>query len=137
MPGIRVPAGAAAVAALAVFASLNSYQVSQQVSARFPDAYGVAAAAGRMDGALQMIPPAAVIGYLSDLPFDQPGGAAGFMAAQHAVAPRALVNDKSQGEWVLGNFAHPGDFAALGAEAGLTMVRDFGNGVVVYRRAKP
>jgi hypothetical protein len=37
---------------------------------------------------------------------------------------------------VVGNFARAADFTALGAQSGLTMVRDFGNGVVVYRRPK-
>jgi len=138
MPGIRAPIGALSVAALAVFASLNSYQVSQQVAERYPDAYGVAAAQQRMEGALKILPASGLIGYLSDMPLGQNAGTAAFLAAQYAVAPRALAPvGQSQTEWAIGNFSRAADFAALGAQAGLTMVRDFGNGVVVYRRTKP
>jgi hypothetical protein len=37
--------------------------------------------------------------------------------------------------WVLGNFSQPVDYAGFGAKRGLTLARDFGNGVVLYRRA--
>lgn len=137
MSEIRITAGAIAVAALALAASLNSYQLSQQAAAS-PDTYGVAAAESRMEQALSILPGSATIGYLSDLPADQNAGMAAFMAAQYAVAPRALVPiDKAQTEWVIGNFARSAAFAALGARSGLTVVRDFGNGVVIYRRSRP
>lgn len=137
MSEFRVSAGAAVVAALAVFATLNSYSVSQAVSAQYPDAYGVAAAEQRFAGALELLPRSAFIGYMSDLPMDQNAGVAAFLAAQYAVAPRALAPAaNSQTEWVVGNFSRAADFAALGARSGLVMLRDFGNGVVVYRRVK-
>jgi len=134
MSAIRSSIGAVGVAALAVFASLSSYQVSQQVAARFPDAYGVTGAEQRMAGALEILPATGVVGYLSDLPLNQNAGTAAFLAAQYALAPRALVADPSKTEWVVGNFSRATDFAALGMQSGLSMVRDFGNGVVVYRR---
>jgi len=40
-------------------------------------------------------------------------------------------------EWALGNFARPGNFAERGAQAGYRVVRDLGNGVVIYRRTQP
>lgn len=90
-----------------------------------------------MEGALKILPASGVIGYMSDLPLDQNAGTAAFLAAQYAVAPRALMPEgKAQTEWVIGNFSRSADFAAVGAQHGLTMVHDFGNGVVVYRKAK-
>ena len=80
MAAIGASVGAVAVAALALVASLNSYQVSQQVAARFSDAYGVSAAEHRMEGALPLLPATGVIGYVSDLPMDQAAGTAGFLA---------------------------------------------------------
>jgi hypothetical protein len=133
----RASIGALAVASLALLGSMNSYQVSRELAARYPDAYGVAAAERRFEGALEILPPSAVVGYISDLPMSQNAGITAFLAAQYAVAPRGLVPlDRSRTEWVVGNFARAADFTALGAQSGLTMVRDFGNGVVVYRRPK-
>ena len=126
------------VAALALLASLNSYQISQDMAARYPDPYGVAAAEQRFAGALEILPGATRLGYISDLPFSDNAGVSAFLAAQYAVAPRALLPLEGSGaEWVVGNFGRAADFAALGARSGLRLVRDFGNGVVVYRRSKP
>jgi len=44
---------------------------------------------------------------------------------------------KLPAEWALGNFARPGNFAERGAQAGYRVVRDLGNGVVIYRRTQP
>lgn len=132
---IRAPIGAAAVAVLALFASLNSYQVAQTAASRSPDNLAIAAAGPRFASAGAMLPASGTIGYISDLPQDQLAGEAAFLGARYAIAPRTLVPaDQSKTEWVLGDFARPADFAGLGARAGLLLVRDFGNGVVVYRR---
>jgi hypothetical protein len=134
----RVVIGVLAVAALAVFASMNSYQISAQDAQQFPDRYGVVSAEQRFASALELLPTTAVIGYISDLPLSETAGSTAFVAAQYVVAPRSLVLAGAQPTaWAVGNFARPGDFAAIGAQAGFTIVRDFGNGVVVYRRNKP
>ena len=137
MSDSRALTGALIVAVLAVFGALASYQTSQTYAAQYPDAYGVARADQRFADALKLLPGSGTIGYMSDLKDSDNAGVAAFLAAQYAVAPRALAREASKAEWVLGNFAHPADFAAIGAKAGLTMVRDLGNGVIVYRRAKP
>jgi hypothetical protein len=36
-------------------------------------------------------------------------------------------------EWVVGDFSKPLDVVAFGKQRGLTLVRDFGNGAVLYR----
>ena len=134
----RVVIGVLAVAALAVFASMNSYQISAQDAEQFPDRYGVVAAEGRFAPALQLLPVNAVIGYISDLPLSETAGSTAFVAAQYAMAPRSLVLASAQRtQWAVGNFARPADFATIGVQAGFTMVRDFGSGVVVYRRTTP
>lgn len=129
--------GALIVAVLALAGALSSYQAAENYGEQYPDAYGVARAGQRFAAAVQMLPPSGVIGYLSDLPKSENAGVAAFLAAQYALAPRALTQDATPTEWVVGNFARPADFAALGAKSRLTVVRDFGNGVVLYRRAKP
>ena len=80
------------------------------------------------------VPPGEVVGYISDLPWEDRRSTVLFLGAQYALAPRILVDDDHQ-KWVLGNFSAPADFGALGAAQHLVMVRDFGNGVILYRRA--
>jgi len=131
----RAVIGAIAVAVLAVFAAMKSSDLSSQQAA---DPFGIASAQTRFAPALEMLPTSGVIGYLSDLPAGENAGSIAYMAAQYAVAPRAIVPvEKSPVEWALGNFARPGNFAERGAQAGFRLVHDFGNGVVVYRRARP
>jgi hypothetical protein len=95
-------------------------------------------ARSRLDAVLAAMPADAAIGYISDLsPAEHTGGMA-LHAVQYALAPR-LIADLAQypaAEWVIGYFHRPADFAALGSARGLDVVRDFGNGVVVYRRRK-
>lgn len=55
-----------------------------------------------------------------------------FLAAQYTLAPR-LLDKKINYQQVLGNFTRPADFAAIGRQYGLTLQRDFGPGVVLYR----
>lgn len=124
--------GALAIAALGLLASLNSCEISTQLA---PDPFRIAATGQRFAGALEILPAAGVIGYLSDMPVAENAGTVAYMTARFAVAPRALVPaGKIATEWAVGNFAHPSDFAAIGAQSGFALVRDFGNGVVVYRR---
>ena len=131
----RPAIAALAVALLAVFAATKSYDLSSQQAS---DPYGITAGQTRFAAALEILPATGVIGYLTDMPVAENVGSIAFMAAQYSAAPRAIVPiEKSQAEWALGNFAHPGNFAERGAQAGYRIVRDLGNGVVVYRRAQP
>jgi hypothetical protein len=129
--------GALVVAGLAVLAAFNSYSTSRQLAER-PDPYRIAAAERRFAGAMELLPQAAIIGYISDMPVGDSAGSIAYMSAQYGLAPHPLIPvERSAGEWAIGNFARPGDFAAFGARLGLTLVRDFGEGVVVYQRSKP
>jgi hypothetical protein len=70
-----------------------------------------------------------VLGYLTD---DEPVGG-GFVSAQFYLAPR-LLQESATHDRVLGNFAKPADYAAIGRRHGLRVERDFNNGVVLFRR---
>lgn len=123
------------VAALAVFASINSYAVSKLIAEQQRDRYGIAAAELRFASALVVLPPGAIVGYITDMPLSEPVGPIAFMSAQYALGPHPLVPvETGRTEWAIGNFAHPDDFAARGAQAGFTLVADLGGGAVVYRR---
>jgi hypothetical protein len=124
------------VALVAVFAALNSYQVSRTYAAQYPDAYGAARAAARIAPLLAQVPVNAELGYITDVDPSQEAYSAAFLAAQYVVAPRTLIRlgAPKRPEWALGNFARPQDFTAAGAAQGYHLVTDFGNGVILYRR---
>jgi hypothetical protein len=56
-----------------------------------------------------------------------------YLLAQYTLAP-VLLNQSTEPELVVGNF-EPG--AALPAPAGLRVLRDFGDGLVLFRRSVP
>jgi hypothetical protein len=123
---------------LAVFAALNSFQVSQGYSAQYPDTYGGARAEVRFAPLAARTPSGAQLGYITDLDPSQPAYAAAFLAAQYALAPRLLVTltsaTGSRPEWAAGNFTKPQDYAAAGSSLGYEAAADLGNGVVLFHR---
>jgi hypothetical protein len=56
-----------------------------------------------------------------------------YLLAQYALAP-VLLNESTEPQFVVGNF-EPG--AALPAPAGLRVLRDFGDGLILFRRSEP
>ena len=83
---------------------------------------------------ISMMPPEAVLGYISDLP-EEGAGAVWFAGARHALAPRLLIplqNPQKQ-DWILGNFSKPVDLHQIEAQNQLQLVRDFGSGVAMFR----
>jgi hypothetical protein len=56
-----------------------------------------------------------------------------YLLAQYALAP-VVLSESTEPELVIGNF-EPG--AVLPARPGLRVLRDFGNGLVLFRRAGP
>jgi len=129
--------GALAVAALAVLAALNSYSRASKLAVEQPDPYGAASAQERFAAVSSQVPKDAPLGYISDLGLDQKAGVTAFLAAQYALAPHsvALVNPSAPADWVVGNFALPGDYPAAGARLGYSVVADLGRGVLVFRRS--
>ena len=77
------------------------------------------------------IPADAVLGYLTDAAPGSEVSDSMFLAAQYTLAPR-LLDKKTNYRQVLGNFTRPADFAAIGRQYGLSLQRDFGNGVVLF-----
>jgi len=137
-PNVRYPfwltGGIGGVVLLSLFTALQSYRSSAAYASAYQDPYMINAQPGRLREAVRYLPDKAVIGYLSDLPFDSVAGQVAYFGVMNALAPRLLARSADAQEWVAGNFSHPLDFAALGAAHHLELVRDFGNGIVVYRR---
>ena len=62
-------------------------------------------------------------------------GAALFSSAQYTLAPRLVTDQRAKPapEWVIGDFSKPLDVVKFGQKRGLSLVKDFGNGAVLYR----
>src|ERR1700676_3183377 len=78
--GTRVIVAVTAVAVLAVFASLNSYQVSSQLAQRLPDPHGVVVAQQRFAVILDRLPYTETVGYVSDMTLADRAGTTAFLA---------------------------------------------------------
>ncbi len=133
---MRVLVPAALLAVLTVAASFDFYGASSRYQQSSTDPYRIAEQIERFRPAIGILPPASVVGYLSDLPVSGMDGRAAFLSAQYALAPRLLVEARSspQPRLAIGNFSRPQDFAAAGRPLGLEVDRDLGNGVVLFRR---
>ena len=129
-------AAKAAVAVAALLSLWGSFEYSGLESAyqqQFRDPYQIAAQFSRLDSVQSAIPEKAILGYLTDAAPGSVVGDAMFNGAQFVLAPRVMQKGAAF-DLVLGNFTKPGDFAALGRAQGLRLERDFGNGVVLFRR---
>ena len=122
------------IAGLCLIAGIAAYRATDAYAHAYPDAYLIDAQPERLREAARLLPDKTVIGYLSDLSFEEAIGSASYFGVANALAPRLVIRSADQPFWVIGNFSHPLDFAAAGAAHHLDLVRDFGNGVVIFRR---
>ena len=132
---LRVMAACGVVALLALAASLDAYRSTYAYNRAYADPYRVNVQPRRFREVYSLVPAGTVMGYLSDLSDGSARGGA-YLAAQHALAPRLLVDepDVSRREWVLGNYSQPQDYGKVGREHGLRLVQDLGNGAALFRR---
>ncbi len=99
---------------------------------QYRDPYQIAAQSARLGSFREAVAVDAVLGYVTDAAPGSEVYDSMFLAAQYTLAPR-LLDKKTKYQQVLGNFTRPADFAAVGRQYGLSLQRDFGNGVVLYR----
>lgn len=125
----------ALVTLLALFGALNYYGFLGEYSSAHTDPYEIGAQQSRFEQALAAVPPGARLGYLSDLPAGDQETAA-FNIARYVIAPRLLVETGGAAttEWVIGDFTGVGSPASIGAAHNLRLVKEYGNGLVLYRR---
>jgi hypothetical protein len=125
--------GITGAALLCLWGSFAYYQFESAYQRQNPDPYQISAQFVRLAPVQAAIPQNAVLGYLTDAPPGSIVDSALLGSAEYALAPRLVIRDTGH-EWVLGNFTRPADFAAVGKSVGLRLQRDFGNGVVLYRK---
>ena len=123
----------AAAALLSLWGTLQYFQFETEFQKQPSDPYQIHAQATRFEGVRASIAENAEIGYLSDTAAGSVADGALYAGAQYSLAPRLLRRDTARDQ-VLGNFTRPGDFAAIGRSNGLRVERDFGSGVVLFRR---
>ena len=131
------------VVALAVAGALNFYRTVDEKNLRYtsPSITDIIdVGPERFRGVIAMLPTEAVVGYISDLPNSSPEEsrkrALWFFGARYALAPRLIVwpTNAQKEDWVLGNFFKPMDLVQIERENHLNLVRDFGSGVLVFRK---
>ena len=127
-------AGIGCVVLLAFGTAFQSYRSADAYARANPDPYMINAQPERLREAVGYLPENTVVGYLSDLPSDATSGQAAYFGVMYALAPRLVTQSADSAEWVAGNFSHPLDYAAAGAAHHLALVKDFGNGIVLFRR---
>ena len=126
------------VVALAVAGALNFYcTIDEKNFFHIPSINDILnAGPKRFRGVIAMLPAEAVVGYISDIPNSSPESNLWILGARYALAPRLIVRhtNAQKEDWVLGNFFKPMDLVQIERENHLKLVRDFGSGVLVFRR---
>jgi hypothetical protein len=88
----------------------------------------------RMQLVKPSLPARGIIGYVTDLDMTRDEGSGAWFAAGYSLAP--LVLSPAPGlQMVLGNFGNPANAPAIAQREGLTIVRDFGRGLILFQRA--
>lgn len=127
---IRTVVGLVVASVLSLYAMLSFYGDQSDRNRAQPDPYQVATQKDRFDGLKGEMRSPLVIGYVTDVPF-QSGI---FLAVQYVLAPLLLVDNPGP-DWVVGDFSKPMDYADFGRARRLTLVKDFSNGVVLFKKA--
>jgi hypothetical protein len=125
---IKTIIGLSVAAVLSLYGALDFYGAQTDYNKAMNDPYHMAEQEKRFELLEREVPPDARLGYVSDLKFDP----AVILGAEYALAPRLLVA-KAPHELVIGNFSRPQDYAEFGRKRGLTLVKEFPNGVILFR----
>jgi hypothetical protein len=128
-------AGLLVAVLLGIAGALQSYRAESDYQEAHRDRYLISAQSPTFAPLVAMVPVDAEVGYLTDAQPGSDADASLFLSAQYLMAPRILARDTAH-DWVLGNFGKPADFAAAGAARGLRLERDFGDGLVLFRRGR-
>jgi hypothetical protein len=136
---LRARAGIAVLTVFALFATVESFRQARPVLFGRVPVSPTAASEQRFAGLKAALPPRGLVGYLSPVPPDKvfrgTANVAQFYLTQYALVPLLVVNDPHQA-YVVGNFFH-GSAAQASRYPDLETARDFGHGVMLFRRRTP
>ena len=124
-----------AVVLLSLWSTRNFYRFTNDRVRGNADVYLIAAQDRRFREAAFQVCAARTAGYISDQSADVQLGEVMYLRTRYGVAP-CLVTEQSVNpqRLVLGNFSRPVDLARFANEHGLKVVRDFGGGVVLFKK---
>jgi len=124
-----------AVAALALWSTVNFWGTTAGSTGPDADVYKIGDQAARFQDLMPELPATAIVGYVSDAPASQILSSVLYASAQYTFAPRLVTDQRTKPapEWVIGDFSKPLDVVQFGKQRGLILVKDFGNGAVLYR----
>ena len=131
-----------AYAAIALAVCLCLYAISiyfRRAVAAIPghgDYYGAAIAVERFRGVRAALTPGTVLGYVTDLPPDNPMRQTVWATARYAIAPAVLAREPGDLPLLLGDLKRTGNAAEFLTRSGLRIERDFGRGVLLLRRVR-
>lgn len=128
---LRTIAGLSISALLSVYGALQFSGEQRDANRLQPDPYKLIDQERRFAPVREIVPSNARVGYASDLATDPTL----LLTAQYALAPRMIVKNPTS-EWVIGNFARPRDFATYARTYGLILVKEFPDGVILFRRPR-
>ena len=129
-------AGICGVILLCIVSAVQSYRSVDAYAQAYHDPYMINAQPERLREAIPYLANQSEVGYLSDISFEVANGSAAYFGVMYALAPRLVTRSADRQEWVVGNFSQPLDYAAAGASHHLELVKDFGNGIVLFRRRR-
>jgi len=134
-PSWQVPAACAAVALLSLWSILGFYSATEDMAGPNADVYKIGEQPARLQDLAGALPASGAIGYFSNVPLSQTLGEVLYLSAEYTLAPRLVTDQrlKPAPVWVIGDFSKPLDLVQFGNERGLALVKDFGNGAVLYR----
>jgi hypothetical protein len=120
------------VVAQFVFTSFILFSKASEFPRRHDNLDSITSYENRFTELRRILPSRGVVGYATELPSDKilsdAGASAEYYITQYSLAPIILDNTKDH-SLVVGNFHGPSI-----TEPGLALVRDFGNGVMLFGR---
>ena len=132
---VQVLSACGAVVLLALWSTINFYGATEEAAGANADVYKIGEQAARFQDLISALPATGIVGYVSDVPANQTLAAVLYSGAQYTLAPRLVTDQRlPPGGLVIGNFSKPLDLVQFGKDHGLTLVKDFGNGAVLFRK---
>ena len=119
------------VAVLSVYGTLEFYDAQTARNKVQENAYQVGTEERRFAAVKHDLPADGMVGYVSDLE-----DAGVLLATQYALVPNMIVERPPSG-FVVANLSRPMDYVEFGRARGLMLIKDYGYGVVLYRRTAP
>ncbi len=130
----RAKAGLLVLAAVAILSNLRLLvELFGDYTSPSRETYGIAGFEGHYEPLRQVLPKRGVVGYITEPSRDpaDPITVAEFYVTQYALAPVIVVNSPNQ-DYVIGNF-RTAPQPSYYFDRNLTLLKDFGNGVALFR----